>query len=443
MTREVLVVHCIDTEGPMRESLQATFDRLGELFGIEMEPTRHNLQRLQKQHVDLDGNEAVVATVVAPHLLAYNDTWDAVDDMLDEMLSPEFRSQFTDSFENGWIYNWHCVDHIGYLENPRRRDIGHHNVFDHYRHRLAETNSSDDGLHFHYHPMSLSRSAHHNATHYFAQDNSLFQILARRIIDRHWFPSVYRAGFHVLRPDSHWFLEQYIPFSYSNQAREPDSTEKNMEDGRFGDWRRAPRNWQPYHPDHDDYQLAGQCRRWETRCLNVGTRHSLLRRADVEQAFREAAEGKPAVLAFTNHDFRDMRPDVESTWNMLSDVASDYPDVKFRHAEAREAMRSALGLKPVPFDLQLTLTENRLRITCAHETFGPQPFLAIKSRGAEYYHENLDVQIPRREWSFVFDEHSLPLESVETVGVASCSSAGDVSVSVLDPSSGRTTATNW
>ena len=38
------------------------------------------------------------------------------------------------------------------------------------------------------------------------------------MIDRQWFPAAHRPGFHVIRPDSHWFLEQFVPFDYSSQA---------------------------------------------------------------------------------------------------------------------------------------------------------------------------------------------------------------------------------
>lgn len=35
-----------------------------------------------------------------------------------------------------------------------------------------------------------------------------------------WFPLVNRAGMHNERPDSNWFLEQWIPFDASNQSIE-------------------------------------------------------------------------------------------------------------------------------------------------------------------------------------------------------------------------------
>ncbi len=252
----VYIVHCIDTEGPLYESLPATFQRLKHIFGIELKPSLDNLKRLQTKKIHLNGREEAVARCVAPQLIEYHDTWDKIDAMLVDILSKSYRRQTLDSFGNGWIFNWFCADHVGYHTNPRRRDIGYHKVFDHYRKILAQTDSARDAIYFHYHPMPLNRQAHCNATHYFAHGDTLFQILARRIIDRKWFPSAYRPGFHVIRPDSHWFLEQFIPFDFSNQAGDYPTGRDNSDlaGGRFGDWRRAPKSWQPYHPDHDDYR---------------------------------------------------------------------------------------------------------------------------------------------------------------------------------------------
>lgn len=261
------VVHCIDTEGPLHEPLSATFERLSYVFGVDLEPTRANLKALQSGEVDLSGKEDAVRAMIAPDLLAYNDTWDKIDAMLLDIMSDEFRQRHADSFGHGWVFNWHCGDHVGYEGNPRRRDIGYHNVLDHYQDMIRETGSSQDGLHFHYHPMPFSKQANHCATHWFAHSDTLFQVLSRRLIDRMWFPSVNRPGFHSTRPDSHWFLEQFLPFDYASQAYQDDGSQPDLGGGRFGDWRRAPQTWQPYHPAHDDYQVQGDCRRSIFRCL--------------------------------------------------------------------------------------------------------------------------------------------------------------------------------
>ena len=452
MSPTVHVVHCIDAEGPLHESLAATFERIRYVFHLDLKLSGELLSKLQDGEVDLDGLEDAVQKVVAPHLLAYNDTWDKIDSMLREALSPDFRNRLPDSQGNGWIYNWHCVDHVDYEMNPRRRDMGYHNIFDHYRQILAETHSNQDGLYFHYHPHPFVKQAHLNATHWWASSNSLYQVLSRRIIDRQWFPSCNRPGFHVNRPDSHWFLEQFIPFDMASMALESNPDDEQQFDfskGRYGDWRRAPRTWTPFHPSHDDYQTPGNCRRWIARCLNVGTRHSLLTEKEVRQAFQEAQAGKPVVMAFADHDFRDLRLDVDQVRAMLKKVSADFPGVEFRYLKAVTAMRQALSLPRLPpCNLELTLQavdDNVHLLTARSEvpTFGPQPYLALKTVTQDYYHDNFDFQIPNHQWSYVFDRATFPLRAVETIGVATNNAYGVTSVATLDTLTGRVTTQYW
>ena len=53
VTGTVYVVHCVDTEGPLHESLDATFQRLREIFKLDLEPSADTLRRLQSGAVDL------------------------------------------------------------------------------------------------------------------------------------------------------------------------------------------------------------------------------------------------------------------------------------------------------------------------------------------------------------------------------------------------------
>ena len=452
MSGTVYVVHCVDTEGPLHESVEATFERLKSIFGLDLEPSASLLRRLQEGAVPLGGLETAVQRVVHPHLLAYYDSWERIDDLLATCLSDDFRSSAPDSTGGGWIYNWFCVDHVDYETNPRCRDMGYHNVFDHYREMLREYDSHQDGLHFHYHPHSFNREAHRCATHWWASSDSLQQILSRRVIERQWFPAANRPGFHVTRPDSHWFLEQFIPFDFASQAisEAPDDMgQQGLDAGRWGDWRRAPVTWSPYHPDHDDYQTPGTCRRWVARCLNVGTRYRLLTEADARLAFEEAAQGRPVVLAVTDHDFRDLRTDVDMVRGLLVRVAGEYPSVPFKYEEAVTAMRAALGLSPqAPCRLRLSLAQTGgaqhvLHITSDVSTFGPQPWLALKTLAGTYHHDNLDIHEPFRRWQYVFDEETFPLAALETIGVAANNSFGISTVATADPRTGSVSTKYW
>lgn len=439
MGNDVYLVHCIDTEGPLYESLEATFERIASITGLHLAPSRENLRKLQRGELDLGGKEGAVRALVSENLLSYNDTWDKVDAMLDDMMSSGYRQRYSDPVGRPWTYNWFCVDHIGYDVNPRRRDIGFHNVFDHYVARLGASSGPDE-IHWHVHPMSTYREAHRNATSYIRSPHVL-ETLARRVIDRGWFPAAFRPGFHVERPDSHWLLEQYVPFDFGNQSMPRDAlveVQADVANGRFGDWRRAVSDWSPYRPHHDDYQVSGSCRRTIFRCLNVGTRYRLLDEEEVRRAFARAAEGHPTVLAFTDHDFRDMRPDVEHVYDLVTKISGEFPGVSWRNSGALEAARAALGIGTSEA-LELTVGFRQggdwlsIDVKANHPIFGPQPFLAVKSHDLRYDHDNFDTQVPFLHWTYTFDDQSFRPAAIDTIGVAAADAAGNVAVARFGP----------
>jgi hypothetical protein len=428
------LVHCVDTEGPLDESLEATFERLATSFGIRMAPNKKTLAQLQRCEFDLGGKEESVARMLAPELLRYNSSWDMIASMLEDILSPTFRNQMLDDSGRGWIFSWHCMDHIGLMENPRRKDLGYGNVFRFYRQALAEMGCRRDELNWHFHPLSLTSNPLHGATSYTINYSLLNEILCRRILDDQWFPVVNRPGFHAERPDSHAFLEQWIPYDYANQSHEEDESQMDLQGGRFGDWRRAPTSWRGYRPSHDDYQLPGDCRRSIFRCLNVGTRLRGLNAGHVRQAFREAGESGSAILAFADHDYRDMRPDVEIVRGLLAEIRPEFPDVALRFAGAEEAARAHLGVNGVPAPkLVVKLEGNRLDVQLeAGEIFGPQPFLALRTRDGRVFHDNFDFQVPGRHWTYVLDYQTIDTAALSRIGVGVAGRYGKFDVVNLD-----------
>ena len=49
MKSDLYIVYCIDTEGPIHEPLEATFDRLFHLYGVRLGATQANLNKIQKK----------------------------------------------------------------------------------------------------------------------------------------------------------------------------------------------------------------------------------------------------------------------------------------------------------------------------------------------------------------------------------------------------------
>lgn len=430
---KVYIVHCIDTEGPLYETLDVTFDRLEQIFGIRMDATEENLKKLQNCEVELGGIEKEVARALGNALVHTYSNFTEIEAMLKKLNSKEFRETLKDSSNQGWKCSWFCLDHVGFVgENPRMRIAGYHAIYDWYIKKMND--SFGDTIQWHYHPLSINGDYHACGMNYVASSN-VFEILARKIIDRKFFPAVYRPGFHTERPDSHWLLEQWIPFDYANQAiaMSEKTEQRDVKNGRFGYWNGATTLWEPYHPDFADYRKEGNCKRVIARCLNMNTRMRNITEEDFEQAFLEAKRGKDQLVSFTDHDFRDICYDIELMRKMIDKISKKYSDVQFEFCNALEGMRKYYGLKVESCHLRLDLNLKckSLIISSNDNLFGVQPFFCLKLYGGRYIWSNLDF-IGEYQWAFTFDRDSVELDYIEKIGIAANSSCGVTDVIVVD-----------
>ncbi len=435
---KVYVVHCVDTEGPLNESITATFQRIKNSFNVELDASYEMLEKIQNKELKLNGMEDAIACAFSKRIMSYNKDWSYVDRMLDNLTSKDFRLSHADTEGRGWQYTWFIMDHIDYIDNPRNKVTGYNAIWDHYREYYQVKGIEDDEFQWHVHPANVYRAGNRCGTSYWNSDHVL-QSLCHRLLDRGFFPSGFRAGYHTERPDSHWLLEQYIPYDFSNQSIKTCGTETkqlDLSDGRFGDWRRARSDWGWYHPSHDDYQVPGDCRRYIFRCLNVGTRLRLINQFEVNKAFEKAEKGEDVLLAFCDHDFREMKYDVDEVYELIKNASLDHSSVEWINSTAVEAAKSVIGetSDKIEIDLNIKEVDNGrvvLEIQTNEDTFGIQPFFAIKMKGNIYRAEQLDVQIPYRKWSFVFDYDSICSNDVELIGIASNSKKGSGALKVF------------
>ena len=437
--KTVYIVHNVDTEGPLYESLGANFERVKEVFGHDIDSSVANLEKLQNKEINLDGDEELVKRMLSAKRICAHKTWDHIEQMLDDITSDSFRGQLKDSNGGSWIYNWFCLSHVGLTGlNPRRRDMGYHQVFDFYHEYFDKKYDKKDLIQWHYHPLSLTNDAHRAGTTYL-NSNHIYNILSRSIIDRQWFPSVFRAGHVAERPDSNFFLEQWIPFDYSNSSYD-DKADNLTSRARFGDWRRAPKSWIPYHPDHDDYQIMGSCRRYIARCLTLNERAYSITTNDIREAFDDAEKYGASILSFTNHDFRDIKPDINKFLGLLKECSKKYPEVRFLYSNAIEAMRKTCRINPISkigfkVSLEKYKTHTRLVVSASNKIFGPQPYLALKTHDNKYYWQNFDFE-DENTWSYSFDANNTYIEKIANIGIAANSFCGLCEVVNIDVATG-------
>jgi len=420
----VYLVHCVDTEGPLDEHAYAHARQ-----GRRYRPATLDREALERDFWGEVGRQRARTL----------GSWEMIGEMLRRCTSGDYRRRMTDSDGGGWIYNWFCMEHVGFTDNPRGRDMGMHRIFDFYRALVEEQESAGDALHWHFHSMSTYGQANICATSYL-NSPQLREIVGRRLLDRGWFPRANRAGFHDERPDSHWFLEQWVPFDLSNKAGSELDPARNPDvaDNRFGDWRGAPTDWSTYHPDHDYHQRPGNCRRKIARCLTLLNRFGNLSEAELEAGFRRAAEGRPTLVAFCSHDWRDLGPEVDYVRHLLERVAARFPAVRFRFTEAVEAFNAVHPPAAGPaLELDCRLERDaggcrRLTVrTLAGKVFGPQPFLAIRTRSQRIINDNLSYGADFRVWHYLFDEQSVLPDDVRTIGIAANDEAGNQAIHVI------------
>ena len=435
----VYICHHVDTEGPLWESMEELFERLRIIFGINLDPTYANLELLQKGKIEIEeAKKKELISVVDPHSIGFKSDWGMIKEMLLRIMDSSYRNLVLDSFGGGWIYNWHVMDHVGFgPSNPRHRDYGYHNIFDFYKKMIFQTNSEQDAIHWHFHPIPFYKQANIPATSYDNSMDTLHQIICRRLIDKNWFPVVNRAGFHSERIDSNLFLEQWIPFDPSNQAVEEDSQpkyQKDLSSGRFGDWRGAPTDWSTYHPNIYDWKQKGQANRVIARALNMKSRHRRITTLEIEKAFGRAQGGEDIYLGITNHDWREMSNEINEFREMLQDVLTRYPTVNYKFSESVDAFRQVLGyseeqINENKLELKAEIKDNILKVIVAKgEIFGPQPYLAIKTLGGDYFHDNFDFHEFKKLFSYTFDNNTIPLSIIDTIAIASNDKYGSTTI---------------
>lgn len=434
--KKVFIVHAVDTEGPLTESWKETVKRFNEIIKPKKK-IKYKSELLQY----LEGNKSnkKIKKNFNYHLLNYNNSWGEINKMLRDLKKSKLRRKLLDHNKNEYKITWHCMDHVNYKTNLRKRELGYHRIFDFYKNYIQKNNLRDE-LQFHFHPMSINEDCHRDGYLLMRNDN-LYQIMSRRILDRKWFPSSFRAGFHSERPDLHTFLEHYIPFDLSNINKDKhihQNSKPHLKSLGY-DWRRAPDKWEIYNPDFYDYQKKGICRRYIGRVLSIMDRTVAISQKEVDSAFRRANNNQRTMLAVTNHDFRNINHEIDYFLNMIRLSSKKFPKVKFYYNTTSEGFQNCLRLKKSKnnlFKIKIKkISDKSFSIKAINgKVFGPQPFLAFKLKNGRYVHDNLNFDLKYKNlWYYTFsDQHNVNIKELKSIGVGACDKNGNTSVDIIE-----------
>jgi len=349
MTGTVQVVFCMDTEGPCADPTNAS-------------------------------------------LLA---DWPAIDAAMDKLFAAEFRDRHRDAAGGRLTIGWFFLTWTGFTTNPRSRVFGYHAVRDHYLARWGqELREFGDEHCWHYHHPPTSGIGNEWGLEW-GVCQEFEAIISRQVLERSWFPASYRAGGTIMTNESSAWVDRWFPIDYSNRA--PVTLPGLV------DWAPGNAEWSIYQPAPEDFRRAGEGRRRMARSLDLEGTAYRLRDDDIEAAFVRAHGGRHAILSCFDHDYRDIAPRVDEFRARVKRVAGRYPEVEWRYAGPREAVRRALEA-PVERRLELdaSLHAGKVRVSSTAPLFQSLPWLAVRLRDGAIRHETTGlIRIDPHHWEWI------------------------------------------
>jgi len=303
-------------------------------------------------------------------------SWEEVLDAMNRLTGP-IRAKLTDASGGHLVLNWFLLDWACYSSKDREfskrgHDSRLYSVWDAYSKNILsprQTEITKDGVYWHYHHPPQDRGWGWNKNW---NDSRWYEhILGKLILDRAYFPPIYRAGKYIQTNESSDWLEKWIPFDFSNVS--PVKRD-------FCDWSEATTEWRPYNPHHENYQKKGEMKRFVARSIPVAAKGGSgeLDEREVVKAFEEAREKGVAVFSYHSHDYyKSIENEFIKAHTLIAKVARSF-DVQWKYSNALDALR--LFAEPQE-DLTIKIEEyapDVLIISTNHSLVGNEPFVVAE-----------------------------------------------------------------
>lgn len=346
------------------------------------------------------------------------------------VFSEAYRNQFLDSYGNPLVLTWWMQGGSLY-RNATNTNIPYGSTMSSYlmqRYRKDAITSLGDEYTFHYHTWVWSDvngdgRYYWNQAFDFAESQYDFEIsLAEHLIEEDMFPVSFRSGWHYM--DNRWqaYLNDWIPYSLHNDSPvKTNPTEEPIDN--LIDWGHATLDFIPFQPSDDDYQIGGGNRGWNTR-----SRYFLrLSENELHSIFQKAREGQDQIACIWVHlADNGFVSNMETSLNLLYEIAALYPDVPFRFSTAVDAYQDflqALDTTSPQMDVNLSEQSGRAQyiVQSDEPLFQRVPFLAVKTIYESFMRLEME-EIGENRWQNV---DQIDLEQIASWAVAVTDTVGN------------------
>lgn len=248
-------------------------------------------------------------------------------------------------------------------------DVGHHKIFDRYK--------KFKNIYWHYHPPSNN---HKKPVVDWIENGYHEDIINRKIIDRKYFPSLFRAGFTYEGPKAKKWLNRWIPLDFSSRAP-------------YTYWEKSLHSvdrWAPYYEGNRQIfrSLDAENIKWSNL-------------AEVEAAFISAAGGGNTILSFFTHDYKDFIKHIGYIDSMIQLVSKKYPHIPHHYSPALTAIRKVIkGQKYTSLHIKINKRNKyKLIIKTNKVIYQKYPYIVVK-HNSHYIHDENIKKIDDTTWEF-------------------------------------------
>ena len=252
--------------------------------------------------------------------------------------------------------------------------------------------------------------------------------LAQYLLEEGIFPVSFRSGWHYMDNDWQNYLDELLPFSLHNDYPKKHIDTVEPLDNLY-DWSRCSPYFEPFHPSHEDYQLAGDARGWNVRSIYM----KQLTTEILAQIFQRARDGYDQVVCVWSHlPEADFVEQIRNVHDRVVTVQAQFSDIDFYYYTAVEAMQAWLkteDLKKPMLELTDEIASNSVKITIRTDEpiFQKQPFIAVKDIYKRYMIMDC-INTGLNRW-----ESAIPLNPLQVakVGVAVADTVGNQSLGII------------
>ncbi len=354
-----------------------------------------------------------------------------------KVMDPAFRAQFVDSYGQPLKMTWWMMagNIFRYATN---RNMPVPNIMTLYlmqKYHGAAVRQTGDELSLHYHTFGWTDYDgdglwYWNQTLTFNECRDDFDYtLCQFLLEEKVFPVSFRSGWHYMDNDWQHYLDQLLPYSMHNDYPNDRIDTTEPLDNTYH-WSLSPKEWVPFRPSWENYQIPGDGRGWNVRSAHLSTTRY---RDYLHDIFKQANAGVDQVACIWGHlPEEDFLFNIQKIDSVAHHLAQLYPNVKFHYCTAIEAMQRWLQTNdnepPV-----LTIEEQQsgedvtFLIRTNEPIFQTQPFVAVKDIYERYF--ILPVySTGENEWR---TSQSLLKNSLAKVGVAVCDAVGNQSLEFI------------